>query len=79
MPETKEVLSEKRIGVERWEKETLEPVLNKKAERKKSFEGVSLEAVNAACDAHLNALREHGSVERIERDTYQLQIMVTKK
>src|SRR6185503_4998030 len=45
MPETKEVLSEKRIGVERWEKETLEPVLNKKAERKNTFEGVSLEPV----------------------------------
>ena len=42
-------------------------------------EGVSFEAVNAACDAHLDALREHGSVDRIDRDTYQLQIMVTKK
>jgi methylmalonyl-CoA mutase N-terminal domain/subunit len=46
MPETKEVLSEKRIEAERWEKETLEPVLNKKSERKKSFEGVSLEPVD---------------------------------
>ncbi len=45
MPETKEVLSEKSVEVERWEKKTLEPVLNKKAERKKSFEGVSLEPV----------------------------------
>jgi hypothetical protein len=41
-------------------------------------EGVSLEAVNAACDGHLDKLRDHGSVETIERDTYQLQIMVTK-
>ena len=41
-------------------------------------EGVSLEAVNAACDARLGMLRDHGSVETIERDTYQLQIMVTK-
>jgi methylmalonyl-CoA mutase, N-terminal domain len=31
--------------VERWEKETLEPVINKIPERKKSFEGVSLEPV----------------------------------
>lgn len=41
-------------------------------------EGVSLEAVNTACDAHLAALRQHGSIETIERDTYNLQIMVTK-
>jgi methylmalonyl-CoA mutase N-terminal domain/subunit len=45
MPETKEVLSEKQAETERWERETLEPVLSKKAERKKSFEGVSLEPV----------------------------------
>ena len=29
MPETKEVLSEKRIEAERWEAETLEKVLDK--------------------------------------------------
>ena len=45
MPETKEVLSEKQAEVERWEKETLEPVVSKKAERKTRFEGVSLEPV----------------------------------
>jgi methylmalonyl-CoA mutase, N-terminal domain len=45
MPETKEVLSEKQAERARWEEETLNPVLEKKAERKKSFEGVSLEPV----------------------------------
>src|ERR1044072_3323761 len=45
MPETKEVLSEKQAERARWEAETLNPVLEKKAERKKSFEGVSLEPV----------------------------------
>ncbi|MGZ5093646.1 MAG: hypothetical protein ACXWCY_12755 [Burkholderiales bacterium] len=42
-------------------------------------EGVSLQAVNDACDAHLAALHQHGCTDRIERDTYNLQIMVTKK
>jgi hypothetical protein len=41
-------------------------------------EGVTLEAVNAACDAHLSALEQHGCAGPIERDTYQLQIMVTR-
>jgi len=41
-------------------------------------EGVSLDAVNAACDAHLCALEHHGCGGAIERDTYQLQIMVTR-
>jgi hypothetical protein len=41
-------------------------------------EGVSLEGLNAACDTHLNALRQHGSIETVERDTYNLQIMVNK-
>jgi hypothetical protein len=41
-------------------------------------EGVSLEAVNAAADAHLSDLSRHGSTDSIERDTYTLQIMVTK-
>ena len=41
-------------------------------------EGVSLEAVNAACDAHLSALSQHGCTGTIQRDTYTLQIMVTK-
>jgi hypothetical protein len=43
------------------------------------LEGVSLQAVNDACDAHLAALHQHGCTDRIERDTYNLQIMVTKK
>jgi hypothetical protein len=41
-------------------------------------EGVTLESVNAAADAYLSDLPRHGSVGPIERDTYTLQIMVTK-
>lgn len=41
-------------------------------------EGVTLEAVNAAADAHLSALSRHGCTDPVERDTYTLQIMVTK-
>jgi hypothetical protein len=43
-------------------------------------EGVTLEAINSACDAHLGAesLRRQGCSEPIQRDTYNLQIMVTK-
>jgi hypothetical protein len=42
-------------------------------------EGVSLEAVNGACDAHLSAeaLKRYGCKDPIQRDTYSLQIMVT--
>jgi hypothetical protein len=42
------------------------------------LEGVSPDSVNAACDRHLSAdlLRSHGCAAAIERDTYQLQIMV---
>ena len=42
-------------------------------------EGVSLEAVNAAGNVHLSELSRHGSAGAIERDTYTLQIMVTKQ
>ena len=45
MPEVKEITSEAIAEVQRWEEETLQPVLNKIPERKKSFEGVSLEPV----------------------------------
>ncbi|HEX8399285.1 MAG TPA: methylmalonyl-CoA mutase family protein [Pyrinomonadaceae bacterium] len=46
MPEVKQqIASEIEAEVERWENETLNPVLNKIPERKKSFEGVSLEPV----------------------------------
>ena len=41
-------------------------------------EGVSLEALGSACDAHLGSLQQYGSIEAIERDTYTLQIMVNK-
>jgi methylmalonyl-CoA mutase N-terminal domain/subunit len=45
MPETKEVNSPAEASVERWEQETLEPVLKKRPERKKRFETVSLDEV----------------------------------
>ncbi len=41
-------------------------------------EGVSLEAVEAACDAQLQSLAQHGCTGPVQRDTYRLQIMVTK-
>ncbi|HJQ35128.1 MAG TPA: methylmalonyl-CoA mutase family protein [Pyrinomonadaceae bacterium] len=46
MPETKELNSPADAAVERWERETLEPVLRKRPERRKSFETVSLDEVN---------------------------------
>ncbi|HEX8707134.1 MAG TPA: methylmalonyl-CoA mutase family protein [Pyrinomonadaceae bacterium] len=46
MPETKEITSPEQSAVERWEQETLAPVLTKRAERKERFVGVSLEEVN---------------------------------
>ena len=44
-PETKEAVSEAQAEKQRWEEETLNKVLEKTPERKKSFEGVSLEPV----------------------------------
>jgi methylmalonyl-CoA mutase N-terminal domain/subunit len=46
MPETKELSSPEQAAVERWEQETLEPVIKKRPERKTRFETVSLEEVN---------------------------------
>src|SRR3989440_7565044 len=46
MPDTKEIASPEQAAVERWEQETLAPVLKKRPERKKRFETVSLEEVN---------------------------------
>lgn len=47
MSETQiQAASELRAEVERWETETLAPVLNRAAERKATFEGVSLEPVD---------------------------------
>ena len=46
MPETKEITSQEQAAVERWEQETLAPVLNKRPERKTRFETVSLDEVN---------------------------------
>jgi hypothetical protein len=42
------------------------------------LEGVSLETLEAACDSHLGRFAEHGCAGSIARDTYQLQIMVTR-
>ncbi|HEV2706016.1 MAG TPA: methylmalonyl-CoA mutase family protein [Pyrinomonadaceae bacterium] len=45
MPETKELATPEQAAVERWERETLEPVLRQRPERKERFETVSLEEV----------------------------------
>jgi methylmalonyl-CoA mutase N-terminal domain/subunit len=45
MPETKEITSPEQAAVERWEQETLAPVLRKHPETKKRFESVSLDEV----------------------------------
>lgn len=45
MPETKEISSPVEEEVERWEHETLEPVLSRHPERKAKFETVSLDEV----------------------------------
>jgi methylmalonyl-CoA mutase N-terminal domain/subunit len=45
MPETKEITSPDEASVERWERETLEPALKKRPERKARFETVSLDEV----------------------------------
>ncbi|MES2562001.1 MAG: hypothetical protein V4637_04665 [Pseudomonadota bacterium] len=42
------------------------------------IEGVSLEAVNDGCDRYLSQLQKHGCIAAIERDTYTLQMMVTR-
>ena len=43
-------------------------------------EGITLEALERACDVHLatRSLQEHGCSDAIERETYSLQIMVSK-
>jgi methylmalonyl-CoA mutase, N-terminal domain len=45
MSEVKEITSPEQAAVERWEDETLAPVLQKRPERRKRFETVSLDAV----------------------------------
>jgi methylmalonyl-CoA mutase, N-terminal domain len=45
MPETKEITSPEQVEVERWERETLLPALQKTPEAKKCFESVSLQEV----------------------------------
>src|ERR1043166_1789175 len=44
--QAKALATEAQAKVERWEEETLNPVVEKTPERKRSFEGVSLEPVN---------------------------------
>jgi methylmalonyl-CoA mutase, N-terminal domain len=46
MPETKDISSPEQAEVERWETDTLAPVLKKTPESRKRFETVSLEEVN---------------------------------
>ena len=46
MPEIKELLTPEQAEVERWEQETLAPMLKKMPERKAKFETVSLDPVN---------------------------------
>src|SRR4029453_1310674 len=46
MPEIKEKSSTAQEAVERWENETLDPVLKKRPERKSNFQTVSLEEVD---------------------------------
>jgi methylmalonyl-CoA mutase, N-terminal domain len=46
MPDVKELATPEQAAVERWEAETLEPVLRRAPERKAKFETVSLDAVN---------------------------------
>lgn len=44
------------------------------------MEGISIAALDSACDAHLSqeTLRMHGCADAIDRETYGLQIMVSK-
>jgi methylmalonyl-CoA mutase, N-terminal domain len=46
MPDTKEIISPIEDGVERWDRETLQPALAQHPEIKKRFESVSLDEVN---------------------------------
>ncbi len=60
MPDTKEQQSRDRAEKQRWEEETLKPVIEKRPERKDSFEGVSLEPVER--------LYSQADIEDIDRD-----------
>jgi methylmalonyl-CoA mutase N-terminal domain/subunit len=46
MPDVKEILTPAHEAVERWEEETLKPILNKRPESKARFQTVSLDDVN---------------------------------
>ncbi|HKA42512.1 MAG TPA: hypothetical protein VKF40_11030 [Burkholderiales bacterium] len=45
------------------------------------IEGLALEAVDSACDAELSnrLLHEHGCADAVERDTYRLQLLVSRR
>jgi methylmalonyl-CoA mutase, N-terminal domain len=61
MPEIKEAKSEKQAELARWEEETLNPIIEKRPERKPKFEGVSLEPVERLyTEAHTENLEEIG-------------------
>jgi methylmalonyl-CoA mutase N-terminal domain/subunit len=63
MPEVKEFAAPEQAEVERWERETLEPVLKKRPERLKKFENVSLEEIKrlyTPADVSEEAAREIG-------------------
>src|SRR3984893_17668610 len=49
MAETKEISSPEQAQVERWERETLQPIIEKTPEARKRFESVSLEEVDRLC------------------------------
>ena len=55
MPEMKEQLTEKQAETKRWEEETLNPVIEKRAERKESFEGMFRNGVNALWVTAINS------------------------
>jgi len=50
-PDTKQARTANAAEKERWESETLDPALKKRAERKEAFEGVSLEPVDGLYSA----------------------------
>ena len=50
-PDTKQARTANAAEKERWESETLDPALKKRAERKEAFEGISLEPVDGLYSA----------------------------
>ena len=84
MPEIEELLTPAQEAVARWEAETLAPVTDKRPERKRSFEGVSLVPVNrlytgadveeiaeTLCQDGLDALPYHAGLDARVRQANQ--------